>query len=212
MKIYKWLIGFTVLLTFLASAYFYPQLPAQMATHWNAAGEVDGTSSKLFGALLVPIISLLIALILFFVPRVDPLGKNIEEFHVHYHRFIFVLILFLFVLHLQMLLWNIGVQISLNFTMPIALGVLLIVMGFMLKHAKRNWTVGIRTPWTLSSDHVWNKTHKLGSKLFIAAGIISIFSVFVPAYALYIAFAPLIAVVVVLLIYSYVVYRAEKKN
>jgi uncharacterized membrane protein len=82
----------------------------------------------------------------------------------------------------------------------------------MLPKAKRNWFVGIRTPWTMSSDVVWDKTHKMGGKLFMMMGLIMILSVFLGSTSAYIMIAGILAVVIYLFWYSYVQFQKEKKK
>ena len=92
------------------------------------------------------------------------------------------------------------------------LGVVFIFIGYMLRQAKRNFFIGIRTPWTLSSDMVWDKTHQLGSILFMASGALAIIgSFFGGMTAFWLFFVPLMASTVVLVVYSYILYRSETK-
>jgi len=88
-------------------------------------------------------------------------------------------------IHLQILLWNIGIRISPNAVLPVGIGLLFYHIGILMENAERNWFIGIRTPWTLSSDRVWRKTNRLGGKLFRSAGIAAIFGVFFPELALF---------------------------
>ena len=93
------------------------------------------------------------------------------------------------------------------------LGVLFIAVGWMLRKAKRNFFIGIRTPWTLSSDTVWDKTHQLGSNLFMASGALAIVGGFFGGMtAFWLMFIPLIGSSLFLVVYSYVLYRGETKT
>lgn len=196
-----------ILLSFIIGIYFYPQMPEEMASHWNTQGQVDGYMSKFWGLFLMPII--LIGLALFFVaiPRIDPLKENIEKFRRYYDGFIILLFLFLLSIHFQVILWNIGIEMSPNVIFPIGLGLLFFYIGILCENAKRNWFIGIRTPWTLSSDKVWEKTHKIGGKLFKIAGIIALFGVFFPSYAFYFILIPVTLVAIYTIIYSYFGYQ-----
>jgi uncharacterized membrane protein len=80
-----------------------------------------------------------------------------------------------------------------------------------MEKAKKNWFVGIRTPWTLSSENVWEKTHKIGAKLFKAAGITALLGVLAPAYSFFFILGPILAASLYLVLYSYLEYRKEKK-
>jgi uncharacterized membrane protein len=92
------------------------------------------------------------------------------------------------------------------------LGILFIFIGYMLRQAKRNWFIGIRTPWTLSSDSVWDKTHRLGSALFMLSGAFAFAgSFFGGETAFWLMFVPLMGSALFLVAYSYVLYQRETK-
>ncbi|MCO5383780.1 MAG: SdpI family protein [Methanosarcina barkeri] len=149
-----------------------------MATHWDSQGEVNGYMSKFWGLFFMPLVITGLAIMFLVIPRIDPKKENIAKFRKYYDRFIFLLILFLIAVHFQTLLWNIGIQISPNAVFPVGIGLLFYYIGVLMENAERNWFIGIRTPWTLSSDRVWRKTNRLGGKLFRIAGISAIFGVF----------------------------------
>ena len=94
-----------------------------------------------------------------------------------------------------------------------AMGLLFIVVGSMLRKAKRNFFIGIRTPWTLSSDTVWEKTHQLGSVLFMVSGALAVIGgLFGGTVAFWMLMVPLMGSTIFLLIYSYVLYQRETKG
>jgi len=185
-------------------------MPERMASHWNSQGEVDGYLSKFWGLFLMPIVSLAIFLLFLLIPRIDPLKKNIEKFRKYFDWFIVLIIIFLLYIYSLTIFWNLGYRFDMGQMMMPALGILFIYIGTLLKQAKRNWFIGIRTPWTLSSDAVWDKTHQLGSKLFKLAGIIALLGIFIPNYALWLVLVPVIAFSLYLMIYSYFEYKKVK--
>jgi len=195
------------LAAFLVGACFYPYLPERMASHWNARGEVDGYMSKAWGAFLMPIVILGLGLLFMVIVRIDPLKANIAKFRKYYDGFIILFSVFLFCLNLWMLLWNIGYKFSMNIVIPIGIGLLIFYLGILCENTKRNWFIGIRTPWTLSSDVVWARTHRIGGILFKAVGIVILAGAFWPAYLLWFILIPTVLVSVFLLVYSYVVYQ-----
>jgi uncharacterized membrane protein len=85
-------------------------------------------------------------------------------------------------------------------------------MGILTENAERNWFIGIRTPWTLSSERVWKRTNRLGGKLFRIAGITAAFGAFFPEFAIYFILVPVIAVAGFSIIYSYMEYQKEIKE
>ena len=199
------------LLSFVIGAYYYPQMPEQMASHWNARGQVDGYLSKFWGLFLMPVTLVGLALLFMAIPRIDPLRENIEKFRKYYDGFVILFMLFMVVVYVQTLLWNIGIRISLNAFLPIAAGIMFIGAGILVENARRNWFIGIRTPWTLSSDRVWDKTHRMGGKLFKIAGVIAIVGIFFHSYVVYFVLVPVLLVAVYTVVYSYLEYKREMK-
>jgi uncharacterized membrane protein len=80
-------------------------------------------------------------------------------------------------------------------------------LGILTENAKRNWFIGIRTPWTLSNDKVWNKTHKLGGKLFKIVGIVAFLGILFQKYVLLFIISAVIAVAIYIIVYSYFEYK-----
>ncbi len=201
-------------LALLAGAVLWNQLPDQMASHWNVNDEVDGTMSKFWGVFLMPLITLGMLALFIVLPGVDPLKANIAQFRESFNLFIMLIVAFMLYVHGLTLAWSLGFS---NFKMSTAMlpfmGVLFIAIGFMLRKAKRNFFIGIRTPWTLSSDSVWDKTHQIGSILFMASGVLAILGGFFGGMtAFWLMFAPLIGSSLFLVVYSYVLYRGETKS
>jgi uncharacterized membrane protein len=201
-----------LIVTFLFTIAVYPSAPDRIVSHWNAAGEADGSLPKFWGLFLIPIIMTGFVALLAVLPRIDPHKKNYEKFQDYYDGFILLFALFLLAIQVQIILWSIGYQISPNITFPILIGMLFIYLGFLLEHAEQNWFVGIRTPWTLSSTTVWKKTHELGGKLFKIAGVISCLGIFAGVYALLFVLIPALMVAAITVAYSYYEFQKELKN
>lgn len=203
------IIGVMVLLAFVIGLVVYPDMPEQMASHWNAQGEVDGFLPRFWGVFLLPFIFLVLGLLFCLIPRVDPLKENIEQFRTYYDGFIILFFAFMLSIYLQMILWNSGIEISPTLTLPIGIGILLYYIGILLSHAKRNWFIGIRTPWTLSNEKVWARTHEQGAKLFKIAGLIAFAGVIFHNYAVWFILVPVISVAAYTIVYSYLEYQKE---
>jgi len=212
MKKMNLLILGLVILSIILGIIVYSYLPDKLASHWNVSGEVDGYMPKFWGVFILPIILVVFYCFYIFIPKIDPLKKNIIAFEKEFDIFILALVLFMFYIYFLTLFWNFGYVFDLGQFMMPALGILFIFVGILLKKAKRNFFIGIRTPWTLSSDFVWDKTHKLGSILFIFLGIISILGVVVPEFGFFLVIVPIVIVVLVLVIYSYIIYKQEGKK
>jgi uncharacterized membrane protein len=144
-----------ILVATLASVIVYPRLPEIAASHWNAAGEVNGYMPRFWVAFLMPLISVGLLLLLLLVPSLDPLKANIATFRPYYNAFIALIIVFLLFIHGITLAWNLGYdQFNIGDAILPAVGLIMIFAGVLMAKAKRNFFIGIRTPWTLSNDTV----------------------------------------------------------
>ena len=199
-----------IVLLFLIGMLSYQYLPDKIAGHWNSQGDVDGDMPKFLGIFLVPIIAVGLFLLFILVPKIDPLKENYKKFKNYYDSFILVMIIFMPYVYLLTIIWNFGIKFNMTSTLIPAVGVLFIYIGIILRNIKRNWFIGIRTPWTISSDRVWSKTHKLGSKLFIISGIITILGIFFPKYMIWFILIPVVISSIVCVVYSYLEFRKEK--
>ncbi|MDZ7262279.1 MAG: SdpI family protein [candidate division KSB1 bacterium] len=201
-----------VLLSFLIGSYFYPRLPEKVASHWNTRGEVDGYMSKFWGLFLMPFVLIGLALLFIAIPRIDPLKANIEKFRKYFDGFIVLFFIFMLAIYLQIILWNTRIKISPNIAFPIGLGLLFFYIGILCEKAKRNWFIGIRTPWTLSNENVWERTHKIGGKLFKIAGVVALLGIFFKNYAFFFVIVPVILVAIYTVAYSYFDYQKELRK
>lgn len=198
-----------IIIFFVLAIVLYPALPDKIATHWNAAGEADGYMPKSSGLFFIPFLSLFLLGLFLLIPKIDPLKANIEKFRKYYDGFVVFLLLFLFYIYILSLVWNFGIRFNMTRMILPSMGLLFYYLGIMMENAKRNWFVGIRTPWTLSSDRVWDKTHKLASKLYKAAAAAALFGIFFDGNAIFLIIAPIVIANFYLIIYSYLEYRKE---
>jgi uncharacterized membrane protein len=197
----------------IAGALFWNQLPEQMASHWNANDQVDDYLPKFWGVWMMPLITLGMFALFLVIPVIDPLKANIAKFRGLFNLFIVFITAFMLYMHGLTLAWSLGYQFRMSAAMLPFMGLLFIFVGYMLRQAKRNWFIGIRTPWTLSSDTVWDKTHRLGSVLFIAAGIFALAgSFFGGTAAMWLTLVPVMGSALFVVIYSFVLYQREMKG
>ena len=203
-----------LLVSTLAVALHWNQLPDPMASHWDINDQVNGTMPRFWGVILMPLISLAIFLLFLLIPEIDPLKANIAKFRDLFNLFVVFMTLFLMYVYGLSIAWNFGfTQFKMSESLLPAIGLLFILIGYMLRRAKRNFFIGIRTPWTLSSDTVWDETHRVGSWLFIASGVVAFIGAFFGGMiAFWFIFVPLIGSAVFLVIYSYVLYQQETKT
>jgi uncharacterized membrane protein len=197
--------------SFVAGLVVYQNAPERMASHWGLSGEANGYLPKFWGSFLMPIVALILFFIFWFIPKIDPLRSNIEKFKGHFDRFVTIIIAFLAYIYLLTVLWNFGYRMDMQqFIMP-AIAIIFYYAGVLIENAKPNWFVGIRTPWTLSSESVWHKTHELGGNLFKLVAVLTLLGTAIPAYGFFLMIIPVLLVVTYLFIYSYLEYRKEKR-
>ncbi|MFA5098718.1 MAG: SdpI family protein [Candidatus Paceibacterota bacterium] len=201
------IISLIILASFAISAYLYPQMPDRMISHWGINGEANGYMGKFWGLFLMPVISLAVFLLLILIPKLDPLKANVEKFKKQFNNFIVFIILFFFYIYLLTVFWNLGSRFDMNRAIAPAFGILFYYCGVLIESAKKNWFIGIRTPWTLSSEEVWDKTHKLGGKLFKITGAISFLGLFFPRLAFLFILVPVLFSTLYVIVYSYFEYK-----
>jgi len=210
MKLIRPAIALVLILTVAITVISFPHMPDPVPSHWNAAGTVDGYLPKFWGLVLVPSFMIGIFALFAVLPRIDPRKNNYLKFQDFYEGFILVFAVFFFFIQLQILLWGLGIQVSPNVMIPLLAGALFVYIGFFMEHAEPNWFVGIRTPWTLSSDSVWKKTHQKGATLFKLAGLVSMIGILAGIYAWLFILVPALAVAAYTVVYSYVEFEKEQ--
>jgi immunity protein, SdpI family len=208
----KWIPLLIVVAAFAASAIVYPRLPEMVPTHWNGMdAQPDDWSSRAFGAWLTPVLLLGLWALVRILPAIDPRGANYAKFGGAFEAIIGSLMLFLLGMHLLLLRAALGHPAPMQRAVPFGVGILLIVIGNLLPRARPNWFVGIRTPWTLSSDRVWEKTHRFGGRLFVAGGfLIAVAALLLVRWVHVVLITVILLVTAAVLIYSYLEWKREQ--
>jgi uncharacterized membrane protein len=211
MKKLIWFASAIILISFIVGIILYPQMPDQMASHWGPGGNVDDYMSKFWGLFLMPIVLAACLLLFIGLPKIDPLKRNVEKFRNYYEGFILAFILFMAYIYALTIAWNLDYRFNMSKMIIPPIGILFYYIGIMVEHAKRNWFIGIKNPWTLSSDEIWKKTHKLGGKLFKASGIIALSGIFIQKYAIWLLLIPVLFTAAYTAVFSYQEYKKSKK-
>lgn len=201
-----------ILLSFFIGIVSYSYMPDMMPMHWNAQGEIDGYMGKLWGLFMSPMISLGLFALFLVIPKLDPRRSNLESFKEYYQGIILVIVGFLFYVYILTILSAIGYKFNMVQAMSISFAVLFYYIGIVLKKTKSNFFVGIKTPWTLSDEKVWEKTHDLGGKLFKISGIIAFFGALFKEVAIFLMIIPIIVASIFIYIYSYLEYAKIHKG
>ncbi|MBT4870910.1 MAG: SdpI family protein [Candidatus Diapherotrites archaeon] len=210
----KFLLVVALLILILIAMSFavYNKVPQNIATHWNIEGNADSYMPKEIGLFLVPIFGIIISAVLLVVPMIDPLRKNIQEFIRYYNLFVLVMLGFLLYIHAITIIANLGYEFNMGQLISPAIGVIFFFAGILVGHTKKNYMIGIRTPWTLASEAVWDKTHDKGRTALKISGIICFFGLIIPKFAFWFILIPVIASVAYLFVYSYLEYKSEEKT
>jgi uncharacterized membrane protein len=165
-------IGFAfVLISIGFSAFYYGHVPPLMPTHWDASGHVDGYMPKLWGVLIWPMIIAGLWLLLLISPIISPKGFRIDQFIGTYNLIVVAVLAFTLFASVVALMAAAGSSFHIQSLVTGAVGLLLVVIGNYMGKLRKNFFIGIRTPWTLASDDVWAKTHRLGGWMFIFGGL-----------------------------------------
>lgn len=192
-----------ILLPVLAGVMLWDQLPEQIPTHWNAAGEVDGWSSKVFAVFGLPLILLAAQWLCMLGTTADPKKENHPEKVLHLVLWIIpVLSVVLFSLTYATAL---GMEAPVGTVIPALVGLLLTIIGNYLPKCKQNYTIGIKLPWTLSSEENWNRTHRFAGRLWTVCGLILMLTGFFGGFGIFFGIALLM--VLAPCIYSYALHR-----
>lgn len=198
-----------VALSFLAAIYAYPMLPEKVASHWGADGSPNGYTGRDFGAFFMPVLGLLLLGLFYALPLLDPMKGNYAAFRREYDNFTAAMIGFMAYVYALTLAYNLGYQFNLVQLLSPAFAALLYSAGAMIGKAKQNWFVGVRTPWTMSSEKVWGRTHAIAGRMFKAAGIVALLGLAMPAVGLVASLCVLVAAAIFSIAYSYVEFQKE---
>ncbi|MDE2311761.1 MAG: SdpI family protein [Patescibacteria group bacterium] len=193
-------------------AYFYPRFPETVVTHWNIQGEPNGYMGRLGGAFVIPGLLAVMYLLFLVLPALDPKSERYAEFGKVYQILKNGILATLLAIYAAAGFYNLGYPVKINAIVPWLVGLLLIVIGNYMGKLKRNWFVGVRTPWTLSSENAWNKTNRASGYLMMLFGLAVIVTPYLPkAWGLWVFIGAAALMLLGSLIYSYVVYRRERR-
>lgn len=182
----------------------YNHLPAQLPIHWNLSGQIDNYGSKAIVVFGLPILMCLIQGFMMFMLFNDPKHRN------HSFKMINVVswIIPVITIILEAITYAValGYHISINFVMPLLIGVIFIILGNYLPKCRQNYMIGYRLPWTLNNRENWNRTNRLAGYIMVIGGLLTIVaSLFNIAF--YVLLIVVFVLIVVPFIYSFLIYR-----
>lgn len=196
-----------LLIPYILGAIYYNKLPDTLPTHFDVSGTPDDFSSKAYALFGLPTIMLGVTILTYVFTNLDPKRKNQNE-KIMSITYIFLALLTV-VISVITVFYGLGKEINVTTIISVLISLLILLIGNYLPKTKRNYTVGIKVPWTLESDYVWNKTHQLAGKLWVIAGIIGIITSFINPNIMFVA---IMIVTIIPIIYSYQIYKNQQKN
>jgi immunity protein, SdpI family len=206
----RWYPLVLLLISISASIFAWPRLPERVATHWDMNGDVNGYSSKIVATVIFPILLLVVWGFMRGLPRVDPWRPNYSKMQGAYDLVVNAGLTVVCLVQLAVIAVNLGAPISIARLAPVVVGVVFVMIGNVLPRARQNFWFGIRTPWTLTNARVWERTHRVGGYLMVAAGVLVIVAAFLPIEMSGVVIAvPLLAAGLISVIYSYIAWRQE---
>ena len=192
-----------ILLPILAGIGLWNQLPDPMPSHWNAAGEVDGWSSKPFTVFGLPLILLAAQWLCTLGTGADPKKKNHSDKMIH--LVLWIIPVLSVVMHTFVYLIALGYGVRMEVVMPVFMGLIFAIIGNYLPKCKQNYTIGIKIPWTLNNEENWNKTHRFAGWLWTFCGLAIMLTGFFGGFWVFLPITLLM--VIAPFVYSYMLHR-----
>ncbi len=202
----------SLIIAIVISLLAYPLLSEKIASHWNAQGIADGFSDKGFSLFFTLLIMTAVFLLFLWIPTADPLKKNIAKFENEYYLFCKAMIFFFLYLHIIMIIVNLGSTINMIQFLAPAFAIVFYFSGRLIEKSKRNYFIGVRTPWTLTDDDNWEKTSEATGKLFKLVGSLCLVGLLFPLILIWIIGAGAIIIVIFSFVYSYTLFKKKQKR
>ena len=188
--------------------FYYHKLPDQLAVHFGINGEADGYQGK--GAFLLTSSLFLVGipLLLKIIPYIDPKKQNYEKFKFIYDMFRLIFTAFFSVVFIAVVFINLGYDLNIQMIVMIGMGLLFMFLGKYMSRIRFNYTMGIRTPWTIASEEVWERTHRFAGPLWLLGGIAMLILAFVPGSLAFILMFIVIGIIALVpIVYSYIIFK-----
>ena len=198
------------LLPMLAGVILWNKLPEQFPIHFNAAGEVDGWSSKVFGVFGLPLILAAFQWLCGLGSlKLDPKAENLEGK-------VFSLVLWIIpvlsvVLNALVYCTALGMDMNVQIIMPLLVGLVMVIIGNWLPKCKQTYTLGIKLPWTLADETNWNRTHRFAGPIWVVCGMVIMVCGLIGGAFLWVMVAAFVAMIAAPTVYSYLLFKGTIK-
>ncbi len=174
-----------------------PRMPERVPVHWNLWGEVDGYGPGWINALLPAAISVAMYAGMLLAPLIDPKRANYALFPDTMRVVRWTLTGLFVAMHFVLVLSGLGYPVDVPFVIRLALPVMVMVLGNSLGRVRHNYFVGFKLPWTLASEEIWVRTHRLAARWWVAGGLVQLAAAFLPSAWGFAVFMTVFAVITV---------------
>jgi uncharacterized membrane protein len=210
---HAWYSAFVIATAGAASAVVYPRLPGRVPVHWGFSGEPDRYGTRFEGAWVIPAVMVAVWLVMRLLPRIDPRRDNYAKMQSTYEFLVNAVLTAMLAMHVVVLAAGLGYEVPMRRFAPLLFGLFFVALGNVLPRARPNWWFGVRTPWTLSSDRVWTRTHRVAGYAMTITGLIALAAAALPGlWPLVAAMAVAVVAAFWMVIYSYVAWRQEQRS
>ena len=199
-----------IMLPVLAGVILWNRLPEQLPTHFNAAGEADGWSSKAFGVFGLPLILVVFQwLCTVGSLKMDPKAENLEGK-------VFSLVLWItpvlsIVMNALVYCTALGMDMNVQIIVPLLIGLLMVIIGNWLPKCKPTWTLGIKLPWTLAAENNWNRTHRFAGPVWVVCSMVIMLCALIGGAFLWVMPATFVVMIAAPTVYSYLLFKGKIK-
>jgi uncharacterized membrane protein len=208
----EWLIWLVLVAPFPFMAACWNEFPDQIPVHFDFSGQPNRYEEKALGLLLAPLINIGVYLLLLVVPRIDPSRKNYAMFMDKFNILRVVIHTFMTLLFFAISFYALGYDINIAKVVPYAIAVMFLIFGNYMGNIRQNYFIGIRTPWTLSDETIWVKTHRLAARLWVVSSLVILVVLASLPQLLWMFFVYAGVIVLVPLVYSYALFRKKASH
>ncbi len=189
----------------------YPELPRSIPLHWDAHGQPNGWGPKWSLFFWGPGVMTLLLLLFAALPWLSPKQFEVDSFRSTYLYIMVVMMAMMGYINLLVLAAGLGIVLDISRAILGGIGLLVALLGNVLGKVRRNFYIGVRTPWTIANEQVWNATHRFAAKTFFAGGLIALLlAVFGGSF--WLAFAAILTGAFIPAVYSLIFYKQLERR
>jgi uncharacterized membrane protein len=208
-----WPLWVLFMLALGLAAFVYPILPDRIPVHWNIHGEVDKWGSRGFGVFGMLGMFAGCYLLMLVMPLVDPKRANYPKFQPTYRVIRWTIVIVLLAIWCAVLAVACGFPLAIPRLAMALVSLLFIVLGNFIGRVRYNWFVGVRTPWSLSSEEAWRLTHRASGPAFVLGGMLSLVgSLFGGLYAATAMIIGICGAILFAVVFSYFAFRRASRS